>query len=624
MKDIFYRGEDLGANYFKDYTLFKVWSPWADAIEVIIYTEPKAKEGISYHMNKSEDGVWELALMGDYANRYYNYIVTMNGIRKETPDPYTKGATANGRKGMIVDFENINPNGWENHKRPRPIKATEAILYEMHIRDFSISDDSGIGNKGKYLAFTEEGTKGPNNISTGIDHLKDLGITHLHLLPAYDFGSVDETKGDGYNWGYDPYLYNVPEGSYATDPYDGRVRIREFKEMVKSLHEKGIAVVMDVVYNHTHTVGDTPFDILAPKYYYRTDESGDYTNGSGCGNETASEKPMMRKFIVDSVKFWATEYKIDGFRFDLMALHDIDTMKEVERELRKINPNILIYGEPWTALDSPLPMEKQVRKGSQKGLGIAVFNDDIRNAIKGDNDGIELGFVNGGKGLKRDVMVGIAGTIEYSDEIGGFTDSPAESINYVSSHDNLCLFDKFVKSNPHNTEEQRERMSRLALSIVLTSQGIPFIQGGTEILRTKLGDHNSFKSGDEVNRITWSNKNRFLDTYNYIKDLISFRKSQRVMTLDNKEDVINHLRFIDTPENVIAYLLTSPYQGDYQNIFIIHNADLKEIELQLPYEGQWKVIANDFEVRSEGVIKGTEAFSSKALIAPLSTYILVK
>lgn len=622
-EEFIYNGDDLGAVYSKNNTVFKIWSPAAQEMKLVIYDDYKNDNRNIYPMLKGGNGVWEVKLEGDYKNKYYNYKVTINNIEKETPDPYAKGAAANGEKGMVVDFKDINPEGWENHKRPNPIKKTEAIIYEMHVRDFSISEDSGIKNKGKYLAFTEKSTETLDNISTGLAHLKDLGITHLHLLPVYDFHGVDETKG-GYNWGYNPFLYNVLEGSYCTNPYDGRVRIKEFKQMVQVLHENGICVVMDVVFNHTYTTGDSPFDILVPKYYYRTDNNGMYTNGSGCGNETASEKPMMRKFIIDSVKFWAKEYKIDGFRFDLMALHDIETMREVESELRNINSNIMIFGEPWTGGESALSPSKQLRKGSQKGMNIAMFNDEIRNAIKGDNDGIGLGFVNGAHGLEKDVKRGIAGSIKYDEELWGFTQEPGESINYVSSHDNLCLFDKFEKSNPKNSPEERERMNRLALSIILTSQGIPFIQGGTEILRTKKGIHNSYNAGDYINKIEWSRKKKYRKTYEYIKGLIALRKSQKVMTLDNAEEVKKCLRFIDSPKNTVVYLLNSSYESDYKNILIIHNANNYDVEVPLSLEGQWKVIANEYEVNKEGVTKGDKFLSGKVKAAPISTFILHK
>ena len=619
-----YSGNDLGANYGRESTVFKVWSPVAEDMKVVIYSNYDSAEGQTYSMNQAKQGIWELKLPGDLKNQYYNYRVTIDGVERETVDPYAKGATANGEKGMVVDFASINADGWGSQRIPKPLKSTESILYEMHVRDFSLDQNSGIKNKGKYLAFTEKGTKGADGVSTGLDHLKELGITHLHLLPVYDFASIDETKQGQYNWGYDPFLYNVPEGSYSTNPYDGTVRICEFKYMVKTLHENDIRVVMDVVFNHTFKTGDSPFDILVPKYYYRTDKSGNYTNGSGCGNETASEKSMMRKFIVDSVKFWATEYKIDGFRFDLMALHDIETMQEVERELRKINPNILIYGEPWTGGTSALNPTLQLKKGAQKGLNIAVFNDDIRNAIKGDNDGIGLGFVNGGSGLENEVKKGIVGSIQYESDIQGFTEQPIETINYVSSHDNLTLFDKLEKSNPNISDQEREKMNRLALSIVLTSEGVPFIQGGTEMLRTKNGEHNSFNAGDNINQIAWARKHTYSKTYNYIKNLIDLRKSQRVLTLDNAKDIKESLSFLDSPKNTVGYLLNSSFKGDYKHMVIIHNANRDAAIVKLPMSGQWKVLANEFEVNKAGVSIGKAAFSGEVEVAPISTYILYK
>jgi len=622
-QEFIYDGNDLGAVYTTQNTTFKVWAPTVEKIEVVVYEVFNDVNGQKYAMTKGEKGVWELKLEGDFKNKYYNYLVSNAGTEKETPDIYTKGATVNGKKGMIVDFDSINPTNWEKHKRPLAINRTEAVIYEMHVRDFSVSADSGIKNKGKYLAFTEKNTKTSEGIITGLDHLKDLGITHVHLLPVYDFASVDETKG-GYNWGYDPYLYNVPEGSYATDSKDGTVRIREFKTMVQTLHENGISVIMDVVYNHTFTTGNSPMDILVPGYYYRTDEDGKYTNGSGCKNETASEKPMMRKFIVDSIKFWAQEYKIDGFRFDLMALHDIETMKEVERQAKIINPNIIIYGEPWTGGPSSLPSSMQLRKGSQKGMQVSVFNDDIRNAIKGDNDGSEAGFVNGGVGLEAEIKKGIVGGIKYNNEIYGFTQEPGEAINYVSSHDNLCLYDKFEKSNPNNIPLEREKMNRLALSIVLTSQGVPFIQGGTEILRTKQGNHNSYNAGDAVNEIQWSRKGEYAETYEYIKGLIALRKSQKVMTLDNAEDVIKSLVFLETPCNSVAYELTSTFKEDYCKLIIIHNSNKEEIKIVLPDDNEWKILANEYEVNKTGVSKGAKTCINEVSIPSLSTYILCK
>lgn len=619
-----YYGEDLGATYSKDFTLFKVWAPTQNDIKVIIYDNHHEEQGKIYPMSYGKNGVWELSLEGDYGNKYFNYIVEIDGKEFETPDPYAKGATANGNKGMIVDFKSVNPKGWDNHKVPKSLQLNQTVIYEMHIRDFSIDKLSGMKNKGKYIAFTEKGTKGIGGISTGLDHLIELGITHLHLLPVFDFASVDEAKSDEYNWGYDPYLYNVPEGSYSTNPFVGSVRIREFKEMIKALHENGIRVIMDMVYNHTFCQYKNPFEILEPKYYYRRDENGEYTNGSGCGNETASEKPMMRKFILDSVKFWALEYKIDGFRFDLMALHDINTMKQIDEELKKINPEILIYGEPWTGGNSSLEFDLQFRKGKQKGTNIAIFNDDFRNAIKGDNNGNTKGFVNGGDRLEKEIKKGIVGSISYNEELLGFCDEPVETINYVSCHDNLTLFDKFEKSCSENSVEERERMNRLAISIILTSQGIPFIQGGTEFLRTKKGNNNSYNAGDKINNIEWSSKLSYNRTFKYLKNLILFRKNQRVFALDSAEDIRKSLEFLSSPYNAVAYMLSSPYEDDFKHILIIHNANENEISVRLPLKGEWNIIANEFEVNQLGVDKGIKSCCNLVNVAALSTYILIK
>jgi len=618
-----YQGNDLGAVYTTHSTTFKVWAPTVEEITVIVYKTFNDDLGKKYIMNKGQTGVWELKLHGDFKNKYYNYLVLNNGVEKETPDIYTKGCCANGKRGMIVDFNSINPSNWENHKRALPINRTEVVIYELHIRDFSVSKDSGIKNKGQYLAFTEKNTKTSDGVVTGLDHLKDLGITHVHVLPVYDFASVDETKG-GYNWGYDPYLYNVPEGSYASNSEDGTVRIREFKTMIQTLHENGISVIMDVVYNHSVTIENSPMDILFPGYYYRKDENGNYTNGSGCGNETASEKPMMRKFIVDSIVFWAKEYKIDGFRFDLMALHDIDTIKEVTLKAKLINPNIIIYGEPWTGGPSSLEHSKQFKKGSQKGTQVSLFNDAMRNAIKGDNDGCWAGFVNGGVGLESEIKKGIVGGINYKNGICDFAQEPGESINYVSSHDNLCLYDKFEKSNPNNTPLEREKMNRLALSIILTSQGVPFIQGGTEILRTKQGNHNSYNAGDAVNEICWSRKAEYMETYEYIKGLISLRKSQKVMTLDDASEVRKALIFLETPCNSVAYELTSTFKGDYSKLIIIHNPNKEEIKVVLPDSNEWTILANEWEVNKTGVRKGIKTCINEVSVPTISTYILCR
>ncbi|KXZ39752.1 pullulanase [Alkalithermobacter thermoalcaliphilus JW-YL-7 = DSM 7308] len=610
--DYYYEGSDLGAIYNKEYTSFKVWSPVAENMMLVLYESYHDISGKEYNMKKRENGIWEIKLYGDYKNKYYNYKITIDNVQKLVVDPYTKGATANGRKGMILDFSSTNPNGWDTHKLPKPIKQSQAIIYEVHIRDFTVDKNIPIKNRGKYLAFTE---------SAVLEYLQDLGITHLHILPIFDFESIDETIEGQYNWGYDPCLYNVPEGSYATDPYDGCVRIKELKQMIKSLHEKDIRVVMDVVYNHTYKTETSPFDILVPKYYYRLNKDGSYSNGSGCGNEVATEKKMVRKFIIDSLKFWVSEYKIDGFRFDLMGLIDIETMKEIEKELRQINPNVLIYGEPWTAGESTLDYNKRFLKGKQKGTKIAVFNDDFRDAIKGDNDGYIKGFINGGFGFEKQIKKGISGSIFYDKEIYGFCNDPVESINYVSSHDNLTLFDKIKLTSDGMNEEEIEKMNRLALSIILTSQGVPFIHSGSEILRSKKGHHNTYNLGDDVNKINWENKYKYHNTLEYIKNLIHFRKSQKVMMLENANQVREALKFIDSPANTVVYTLTSKYNGDYKYIFIVHNANKERVSIKLPKKGEWFIIADEKNVY---INKPPCKILDSIQVPSISTYILCK
>ncbi len=587
MPEFYYDGDDLGNNYSKDSTSFRVWAPTAQGVKVRIYTSAFDTKGLDYPMSKDIQGTWYIKLKGDYKDKYYTYIVDHGEIVNEAVDPYVKAVSTNSTRGMIIDLAETNPRGWDNLKKPIQKNFTDAILYEMHVRDYSISPESGTVHKGKYLGLVEKGTITANGIKTGIDHLKELGVTHIHLLPTFDFASVDDTRDDQYNWGYDPRLYNVPQGTYSTDASSGYKRIREFKEMVKGLNEAGIRVVMDVVYNHTYTVGDSPFDLIVPKYFYRTDEYGNYSNGSGCGNEIASERPMVRKFIVDSVKYWAKEYKVDGFRFDLMALHDVETMKEVERVLHQIDPNIIIYGEPWQAGGSPLPQEQQFTKGKQKGKNIAVFNDNFRDAIKGDNNGEAKGYATGEMAHKDAVITGLMGAIN------DFTLSPTESINYVSAHDDLTLWDKIEKSNSNSTLEDRILMNLLCNGIILTAQGIPFLHGGVEMLRTKYGVHNSYNSPDNVNQIEWSRKERYYEEFLYLKGLIKLRKAHRAFRMTDAKMVMEHFEILDSPDGSIAFHLKDNANGDtWKDILVIYNPNAFEVLVNFPYPC-WNMVVSD-------------------------------
>lgn len=587
MTELYYTGNDLGNMYSKNSTEFRVWAPTALDVKVRIYETAQSDQCKDYPMNKDIQGTWQLEIEGDLKNKFYTYIVNHGEVVNEAVDPYVRSASVNSTKGMIIDLAETNPEGWESLKKPQFNDYTDAILYEMHVRDFSIHPDSGMKNKGKYLALVERGTKDSAGVKTGLDHLVELGITHIHLLPTYDIASLDDTRDDQYNWGYDPRLYNVPQGTYSTDSSNGLTRIREYKEMIKGLNEAGIRVVVDVVYNHTYIVGHSPFDLIVPKYYYRTDNEGNYTNGSGCGNEVASEKAMVRKFIVDSVKYWATEYKVDGFRFDLMALHDLETMKAVQDALHEIDPSIIIYGEPWQAGGSPLPESQQFTKGKQRGTKIAVFNDNIRNAIKGDTDGNSRGYVQGNLEEKDNVIQGIFGAID------DFAHEPTESVSYVTCHDNLALWDKIEKSNPETLEEDRIRMNLLANGIVLTSQGVPFLHGGVEMMRTKYGVHNSYNSPDNINQIEWHRKETYYNQYLYHKGLIELRKSHPAFRMSKAEEIREHLNFLDSPHGSIMFHLKGNANGDsWKSIVVIYNPNDFEVAVNLPNGDGWNLVVN--------------------------------
>jgi pullulanase len=508
---------------------------------------------------------------------------------------------------------------------------TDAVIYEVHIRDISVAPNSGISNKGKFLGLTELGTLNPHGQSTGLDHMAEMGVTHVHLLPAFDFVSVDESKPDKpqYNWGYDPQNYNVPEGSYATDPADGNVRIREFKEMVQAMHGKGLRVVMDVVYNHTGRTHDSNFDQFVPGYYYRQwEKDKSYSNASGCGNETASDRAMVRKFILESVIYWVKEYHIDGFRFDLMAIHDMETMNQVSAALHAIDPSILIYGEGWTAGDSPLPEKYRALKANAKKMnGVAVFSDDIRDAIKGSVfDDKSTGFASGAKGMAETVKFGIVAAnehpqVDYSKANyakSPYAKNPAEVINYVSCHDNHTLFDKLRVSRPDATEEQLVRMDKLANTIVLTSQGIPFIHAGEEMKRTKGGDHNSYNKPDSVNRINWEWKYTNRDMVDYYKSLIALRKAHPAFRMTTGDMIRKNLAFLlSGDEQLIAYQLKGHANNDpWKQILVIFNGSESEKNILLP-TGEWKAALENCAFPGSAAIR-----SGTAGIAPCSAMIL--
>jgi len=613
----FYSEEDLGLRYTPSKSVFKLWAPTANAARIKFYEQDKGGEPIGVkEMKKGLKGVWEGTIKKtDTKGWYYTYQVRIGETwMGETPDPYAKAVGTNGLRAQVVNMGETNPQGWENDHRPELKNYNDIVLYELHVRDLSIHSNSGIQNKGKYLGLAETGTKNPEGLSTGLDHIKDLGVTHVHLLPVYDYMSVDESKleENKFNWGYDPQNYNVPEGSYSTNPADGAVRIREFKTMVKALHDAGIRVVMDVVYNHTGATELSVFNQLVPGYYYRQSADGGFSNASACGNETASDRLMMRKFIVESVKFWASEYHIDGFRFDLMGIHDIETMNLVSEELRKLSPSIFVYGEGWTASESPLAPEKRALKHNVLQLDhVAAFSDDVRDAIKGHVFHPEQkGFVSGLAGLEESLKFGIVAStqhpqvdyekINYSK--APWAKSPAQTITYASCHDNHTLWDRLQISCPEASEAERKQMNKLAAAIVMTSQGVPFIHAGEEMLRSKFGAENSFNLPDSINRIDWSRKARYQDVFDYYKGLIALRKSHPAFRLQTQDLIQQHLQFLDTNEsNLVAYHLKDNAGGDvWKDIVVIYNGNGSAKSVSVP-QGDWTLVVDGQVVKPEGI-----------------------
>ena len=617
LSDIYpvYKGSDLGAIYSKNITNFRVWSPTAVSVTIRIYSDGAG--GLAIHsasMNKDVEGSWVYSLKGDWKNKYYTYQVKTNtGILQETADIYAKAVGVNGVRGMIINLQETNPANWSDDKKP-PLKSfNDIILWEIHIRDFSQDQSSGITNKGKYLAFTEKGTRNTIGDRTGLDHIIDLGVTHVHLLPCFDFRSIDETKPNDnkFNWGYDPQNYNVPEGSYSSDPYHGEVRIKEFKEMIQSLHANGIRVIMDVVYNHTSGTSDG-FDQLVPGYYYRHNKLGMFANASACGNETASEQPMMRKFMIESVNYWAQEYHIDGFRFDLMAIHDIETMNQIRNNLDKIDKSIYIYGEGWMAGESPLANEKRASKLNAYKLDrIAVFSDEIRDAIRGPQSQDKVpGFMGGKTGSEESLKFGIIGgiyhpqinykRINYTDK--SYVTDPAQTIVYVSCHDDPCLWDKIQMTRPELPEKEKLKIQKLANAIVLTSQGVPLLHAGEEMVRTKKMISNSYNSPDSINNLDWDRKTKYFDVFTYYQQLISLRKNHPAFKMPSAEMINQHLKFLNTPRpTIIGYEISNNANGDiWKNILVFFNGGEIDGTVAIP-EGIWKIVANGNEINDKGL-----------------------
>jgi len=594
--DLFsYDGDDLGLDYTKERSAFRLWAPTSMGAEVVLYSNWDGEASRTLPMIRDTKGTWILTVNGDLEGMFYTYRVCIGEQWNEAVDPYARAVGVNGDRGAIIDMGSTNPEGWSENKPPLEDPA-DAIIYELHLRDLSIHPKSGIEHKGQFLGLAEEGTRGPGDILTGLDYITDLGVTHVQLLPIYDFAteSVDETQLDQphYNWGYDPKNYNVPEGSYATDPYDPKVRIKELKTLIQALHDRGIRVIMDVVYNHVYDGYRVNFTKLVPGYYLRYKPDGRLSNGSGCGNDCATERKMMSRFIADSVVYWAKEYHIDGFRFDLMGLIDIDTMNETRRRLDEIDYSILTLGEGWI-METELPPERRANQSHANQLpGVAHFNDGFRDAIKGNiflHD--QRGFIGGGIGFERNVKAGIAGGIFYELGQGQYAQEPQQCLNFVECHDNHTLWDKIMLCSPEETDEHRQAMHHLASAIVLTSQGIPFIHAGQEFMRTKNGVENSYRSPVEINWMDWERCAAHSDSVDYMKTLISLRKAHPAFRLRSGDDIRDRLIFEKAPAHTVAYTLRDHAGGDSaQHLYVLYNAEPQQVTLEIPELGEWKVL----------------------------------
>ena len=586
--------------YTPEKTQFTLFAPNdAKRVTLRLYKEGLGGKPVkTVKMSRTTSEQWSATVRGDLMGKFYTFDVGLG----ECPGVFAKAVGVNGKRGAIIDLKKTDPEGWAQDQRPVTKSPADLVIYEMHHRDFSIAREDA-QHKGKFLALTEP---------WAISHLKELGVNAIHILPSYDYGSVDETRlaDNKYNWGYDPVNYNVPEGGYSTDPYSPEVRIREFKQMVKALHDAGIRVILDVVYNHTYDIEHSNFQRTYPDYFYRKTADGAYSNGSGCNNETASDRPMMRRFMLESVKYWIQEYHIDGFRFDLMGVHDIETMNQIRAMVDSIDPTIFIYGEGWSAGTCAYPQEQLAMKANiYKMPAIAAFSDEIRDALRGPfSDDTVTGWI-GGKDETESLKYGIAGAIahpqvdmskvNYAKEPWAL--EPVQMISYVSCHDDMCLVDRLKASIPGITSEELIRLDLLAQTAVFTSQGVPFMLSGEELLRDKQGVHNSFESPDEINHLDWSHKTKYPQVFAYYRDLIRLRQNHPAFRLGNADLVRKHLEFLDAPKGVVAFRLKG-YAGrdDWRNIIIILNANKTAVDVTIP-DGTYTIVCCDGQINEQGL-----------------------
>ena len=647
-----YAGNDLGATWTSAKTTFKVWAPTAKAVSVQLYAtgsdaEAGSKKLGTYPMTKSDKGTWVVTVDEDLNGVYYTYLTDVRGNIEESCDPYARTTGVNGKRAMVVNLEATNPENWANDVSPNKGMAyTDAVIYELHVRDLSINEESGVKDewKGKFLGLTQRGTTNKNGVPTGLDHIRNLGVTHVHLLPSYDYGSIDETlseeekaanPSEQFNWGYDPVNYNVPEGSYSTNPYDGAVRISEMKKMVQALHENKINVVMDVVYNHVYDAGAFCFNQIVTNYFSRTLADGTYSSDSGCGNDTASERAMVRKYIVDSVKYWADEYHIDGFRFDLVGLIDVKTINNIVEEVHKTHPDVIFYGEGWdmaTAVD-PADTLMAIQRNAVHTPDFAYFSDDFRDMIKGGNDEETLGFVQGADSFKERNIDDVL--IECFTANTGWVQNPTQVINYASCHDNYTLMDKINAAGKAFSVADRIKMNKLTVAIYMLAEGIPLIHAGEEMLRTKVDSegviiHNSYKSPDYVNSLKWGelNATEYQQVRDYYAGLIEFRKNHAILRLTTKDAVNQVLKGYRISDNFVLFDFKDNdccKNEVAEEIVAIYNgnavAKIVDINNYVSATGEWNICVNGEKAGTDilSVVNGGEV-----TVEPYSALVLVK
>ena len=607
-------------------TEFAVWAPVAETAQLKLYKSASDQDAfMTVDMKLGKDGLWKAVVREDLNGSFYTFQIKKNGEwLPETAGIAAKAVGVNGWRGAVVDWDETDPEGWAEDKSPE-IKPSDIIVYEMHHRDFSVHETSGVSNKGKYLALTEEGTRNPDGLATGIDHLKELGVTYVQLLPSTDFITVDEEhlENNQYNWGYDPFNYNAVEGSYSTDPFNPVTRIKEFKQMIQSLHKAGIRVILDVVYNHTTDASKTGFERTMPGYFYRMRPDGTYYDGSGCGNETASEQAMFRKYMIESLEWWMKEYHIDGFRFDLMAIHDIETMNIISERLHAIDPAVLLYGEGWAAMAPAFPEDKIALKVNTHMLNkVGAFSDNIRDAVRGPLGCENAGFMDGVEGNKANVEFGIAGGVEHPQvSVERWTNNPLQHVSYVSCHDDHCLRDRLEEATKAS-EAERLAMVKLAQTAVYTSQGIPFIFNGEELYRHKQGVKNSYNKPDSINAIDWTYKTQYKDLVDYYAALAAIRHEHPGFCLADAELVREKLQFIEVDDPCVVAFRINDLSGidPSRSLTVVLNGSKKPVKIDIP-AGNYVVLAQNGVADPDGL----GAFSGRTITAaPTSATILAE